>query len=112
MILCDPRLTRLADAASALLFGHDDDRSRAAVAFMDQLFRDISGIREDTVDPRREKTMANVYVEARPKGFQTGICFRTTQTVQRTQGRELALHHPGDCFHGVSILRRHSLILH
>jgi hypothetical protein len=52
MILCGPRLTRLADAASALLFGDDDDRSRTAVAFLDRLFRDITGIREDTTDPR------------------------------------------------------------
>ena len=52
MILCDALPTRLADAASALLFSDDDDRSRAAVAFLDRLFRDITGIREDAVDPR------------------------------------------------------------
>ena len=52
MVLCDPRPTRLADAASALLFGDDGDRSRKAVAFLDRLFRDITGIREDTVDLR------------------------------------------------------------
>jgi len=52
MILCDPRPTCLADAASALLFGDDDDRSRTAVAFLERLFRDITGIGEDTVDPR------------------------------------------------------------
>jgi hypothetical protein len=52
MILCDPRPTRLSDAASALLFADDDDRSRKALAFLDRLFRDITGIREDTADPR------------------------------------------------------------
>ena len=50
MILCDPRPTHLADAASALLFG--DDRNRTAVAFLDRLFRNITGLHEDTVDPR------------------------------------------------------------
>ena len=52
MILCGPPPTRLADAASALLFGDDDDRSRTAIAFLDRLFRDITGVREDTADPR------------------------------------------------------------
>lgn len=52
MILCGPRPTRLADAASALLFGGDDDHIRTAVVFLDRLFRDITGVREDTVDPR------------------------------------------------------------
>jgi hypothetical protein len=52
MILCDPRSIPLADAASALLFGNDDDRSRTAVAVLERLFRDITGVREDTVDPR------------------------------------------------------------
>jgi hypothetical protein len=49
----DPRLTRIADAASVLLFGGDDDsRIGAAVESLDGLFRDITGMREDTVDPR------------------------------------------------------------
>jgi hypothetical protein len=52
MILCDPRPTRLSDAAFALLMGDDDDRCRTAVAFLERLFRDITGIREDTVDTR------------------------------------------------------------
>ena len=52
MSLCDPRPARLADAAFALLMGDDDDRCRTAVAFLERLFRDITGIREDTVDPR------------------------------------------------------------
>jgi hypothetical protein len=48
-----PRLTRLADAASVLLFGGDDDsRIGAAVESLDRLFRDITGMREETVDPR------------------------------------------------------------
>lgn len=110
MTLSDPRLTRLADAASALLFSDDDDRSRAAVAFLDRLFRDITGIREDTVDPRREKTMANVYVEALPKGLQTAFVFALHKQC-KGRGRELALQHPCDCFHALSILARHSLIL-
>jgi len=52
MSLCDPRPARLSDAAFALLLGDDDDRCRTAVAFLERLFRDITGIREDTVDPR------------------------------------------------------------
>jgi hypothetical protein len=52
MIPSNPQLTRLADAASVLLFGGDDDRrSRAALASLDRLFRDISGLRENTVNP-------------------------------------------------------------
>jgi hypothetical protein len=51
MILSDPQPACLADAASALLFGGDDE-SRSAVAFLDELFRDITGMREDTLDPR------------------------------------------------------------
>jgi hypothetical protein len=48
-----PWPTQLADAASVLLFGGDDDsRIGAAVASLDRLFRDITGLREDTVDPR------------------------------------------------------------
>jgi hypothetical protein len=53
MIPSDPRLTRLADAASVLLFGGDDDsRTEAAVASLDRLFRDITGLREDSAGPR------------------------------------------------------------
>jgi len=53
MIPSDSRSTKLADAASELLFGGDDDsRIGAAVAFLDQLFRDVTGIREDSVDLR------------------------------------------------------------
>jgi len=52
MIPSDPRLTRLADAASLLLFGGDDSQSEAAVRSLDQLFRDITGLRETTVDLR------------------------------------------------------------
>ena len=51
MIPHDPRLTQLADAASVLLFGGDDDRrSEAAVTSLDRLFRDITGLRENTLD--------------------------------------------------------------
>ena len=53
MIPANLRLTRLADAASLLLFGGDDDRrSEAAVTSLDQLFRDITGLRENTLEPR------------------------------------------------------------
>lgn len=53
MIPSDPRLTRLADAASVLLFGGDDDRrSEAALTSLDRLFRNITGLRENTADPR------------------------------------------------------------
>src|SRR6478752_3491209 len=49
----DVRLTRLADAASALLFSGDDDRrSEAAVTSLDRLFRDITGLSENTTDVR------------------------------------------------------------
>jgi hypothetical protein len=52
MIPSDPWPTQLADAASVLLFGGDDDsRIGAAVASLDRLFRDITGLREDTIDP-------------------------------------------------------------
>src|ERR1044071_7586889 len=45
-------LTRLADAASVLLFSGDDDRrTRAAVTSLDRLFRDTTGLHENTVDP-------------------------------------------------------------
>lgn len=53
MISIAPRQVLLADAASALLFGGDDDsRIGAAVASLDRLFRDLTGLREDTADPR------------------------------------------------------------
>src|SRR5262249_38287209 len=52
MIPGDPRLTCLADAASVLLFADDDSHLEAAVTSLDRLFRDITGMREDTVDPR------------------------------------------------------------
>jgi hypothetical protein len=53
MIPSDPQPTRLADAASVLLFaGDDDNRIGAAVASLDGLFRGITGMREDRVDPR------------------------------------------------------------
>lgn len=53
MIPSDPRLTRLTDAASLLLFGGDDDRrSEAAVTSLDRLFRDITGLRENTAGLR------------------------------------------------------------
>jgi len=48
----DPRLTCLADAASGLLFDDNDSRIGAAVTSLDGLFRDITGIREDSVDWR------------------------------------------------------------
>jgi hypothetical protein len=52
MISSNQRLTRLADAASILLFGGDDHRSETALTFLDRLFRDITGLRENTGDPR------------------------------------------------------------
>jgi hypothetical protein len=53
MIPSNLQQTRLADAASVLLFGDDGDRrSEAGVTSLDRLFRDITGLREDTVDPR------------------------------------------------------------
>ena len=58
MILSDSRPARLADIASVLLSGGDDDRrSREAVASLDGLFRDITGMREDTLDPRDRSTI-------------------------------------------------------
>jgi len=52
MIPSNLRLTRLADAASVLLFGGDDRRNRTAVASLYRLFRDITGLRKNTGDPR------------------------------------------------------------
>lgn len=52
MIPGHPPPTRLADAASVLLFGDDDRRSRAALTSLDRLFRDITGLHENTVEPR------------------------------------------------------------
>jgi len=52
MIPINPQLTRLAHAASVLLFGDDDRRSEAAVASLYQLFCDITGLGEKTVDAR------------------------------------------------------------
>jgi hypothetical protein len=53
MISSNPQLTRLADAASVLLFGGDDHRrSRAAMAFLYRLFRDVTGLHKNTADPR------------------------------------------------------------
>jgi hypothetical protein len=53
MIPGDLRLTRLADAASLLLFGGEDNcQSEAAVTSLDQLFRDITGLHENTLEPR------------------------------------------------------------
>ena len=52
MIPGNPQLTRLADAASVLLFGDDDLRSEAAVESLYRLFCDITGLRKNAVDPR------------------------------------------------------------
>jgi hypothetical protein len=53
MIPSHPQLTRLADAASVLLCGGDDGRrSRAAVVSLYRLFRDITGLGKNTIDPR------------------------------------------------------------
>jgi hypothetical protein len=52
MIPSDLRLSRLADAASVLLFGGDDRRNRVAVASLYRLFRDITGLHKNTGDPR------------------------------------------------------------
>jgi hypothetical protein len=48
----NPKLTRLADAASVLLFGDDDRRTGAAVASLYRLFCDISGLQENAIDQR------------------------------------------------------------
>jgi hypothetical protein len=50
MISSNPQLTRLADAASVLLFGDDDYRSRSAVASLYQLFCDITDLGGNTVE--------------------------------------------------------------
>jgi hypothetical protein len=53
MIPSNPRLRWLAEAASVLLFGGDDySRIAATVASLDRFVRDVTGLREDTVDPR------------------------------------------------------------
>jgi hypothetical protein len=74
MILSDPRPIRLGDVASVLLFGGDDDRrSRAAVASLDGLFRDITGMREDTVDPR-DRSATSVSAGAAISPLDAGRC--------------------------------------
>jgi hypothetical protein len=53
MIPVNARQTWLAEAASVLLFSGDDhSRTEATVAALDRSLRDITGLREDTIDPR------------------------------------------------------------
>ena len=52
MISINPQLTRLADAASVLLFDNDDCRTGLAIASLYRLFCDISGLQESAIDPR------------------------------------------------------------
>ena len=53
MIPVNARQTWLAEAASVLLFSGDDHRrTEATVAALDRSLRDITGLREDTIDPR------------------------------------------------------------
>jgi hypothetical protein len=53
MISSNPQFACMADAASVLLFGGDGDRrSRAALASLHRSFRDITGLHENTADPR------------------------------------------------------------
>ena len=74
MIPSDPRLTRLADAASLLLFGGDDDRrSEAAVMSLDRLFRDVTGLRENTVD-LRDRSANSVAAGAAISPLDAGRC--------------------------------------
>jgi hypothetical protein len=55
----DARLSGLADAASVLLSGVDDEsRLEAAVASLDELFRELTGIREDAADARDRTAIA------------------------------------------------------
>ncbi|HEX3094593.1 MAG TPA: hypothetical protein VHW72_18285, partial [Candidatus Angelobacter sp.] len=104
MILCDPRPTRLADAAFALLFGDGDDRSRTAVAFLDRLFRDITGIREDTVDPRDRSTIL-VPAGSASSPLDAGRCLldvrRTAIYLRGVHGAisEAQLRFPGEVIH-------------
>jgi hypothetical protein len=105
MILSDPRPTRLADAASVLLFGGDDDRrSRAAVASLHGLFRDITGTREDTVDPR-DRSATSVRAGSAISPLDAGRCLldvrRTTLYLRGVHGaiQKAQQQFPGEVIH-------------
>ena len=73
MMPSDPRQARLADAASVLLFLDDDSRLRTAVASLDGLFRDITGLPDDSVDPR-DRSATSVVAGCAISALDAGRC--------------------------------------
>ncbi len=105
MIPSDPWPTQLADAASVLLFGGDDDsRIGAAVASLDRLFRDITGLREDTVDPR-DCSATSMYAGAALSPLDAARCLldprRTSIYLRGVHGaiQEAQKRFPGEVIH-------------
>jgi hypothetical protein len=106
MIPSDPRgRAALADAASVLLFGGDDERrSEAAVASLDQLFRDITGMREDTIDPR-DRSATSALMGSAISPLDAGRCLldvrRTAIYLRGVHAaiQEAQLRFPGEVIH-------------
>ena len=101
----DLRLARLADAACVLLFGSDDDRqSEAAVASLDRLFREITGLRENTVEPR-DRLGTSLAVGSAISPLDAGRCLldmrRTAVYVRGVYGaiQEAQQRFPGEVIH-------------
>jgi fumarate reductase subunit D len=105
MIPSDLLQTQLADAASVLLFGGDDDRrSEAAVTSLDRLFRDITGLRENTIDPR-DRSAISVPAGSAISPLDAGRCLLDTRrTVAYLRGvydaiQEAQKRFPGQVIH-------------
>lgn len=105
MLHSDVRLTRLADAASVLLFGGDDDhRSAAAVTSLDQLFRDITGLDENTAD-LRDRSAVSLSAGSAISPLDAGRCLLDVRrTVAYLRGVHAAIQEaqqrfPGDVIH-------------
>jgi hypothetical protein len=101
----DVRLTRLADAASVLLFSGDDDRrSEAAVTSLDRLFRDITGLRENTTDIR-DRLAISLAAGSAISPLDAGRCLRDVRrTVAYLRGvyaaiQEAQQRFPGEVIH-------------
>lgn len=105
MIPSDPRLIQLADAASVLLFGGDDDRrSEAAVTSLDRLFREITGLRENTAD-LRDRSASSLSIGSAISPLDAGRCLldlrRTTVYLRGVYHAIQEARHrfPGDVIH-------------
>ena len=105
MIFSDPQPTLLADAALTLLFGGDDyHRSTAAVASLDGLFREITGIREDVADVR-DRSATSMRAESGMSPLDAGRCLldarRTAVYLRGVYGaiQEAQRRFPGEVIH-------------